>query len=213
MRSEAVGDVADTTGPAPEHVDQVVGVLGLAAVGESERLEHDEGSRSAHGDAAADGFSLQRVAVQGDFVAFVEGEFQSGGYESAKVAFKVVDAAARDSTWDRWEQEVDGDAEAGKLPALRCRVTVFVVVGREALLAQAMTDLGVLLIVEEANCQPDVEVVSAGMHVAGVRVRADLLVDEQIGDQAADDAQLAHQCSECHRDGQAYRPDLLSLLG
>jgi hypothetical protein len=32
--SEAVGDVADAAGPAPEHVDQIVGVLRLAAVGE-----------------------------------------------------------------------------------------------------------------------------------------------------------------------------------
>jgi hypothetical protein len=50
------------------------------------------------------------------------------------------------------------------------------------------------------------------MHIAGVRVRADLLVDEQAGDQAADDAPLAHQRTECHRNGQAYRLDLLSLL-
>ena len=62
------------------------------------------------------------------------------------------------------------------------------------------------------NAQPDIEVVSARMHIVGVRVRADLLVDEQAGDQAADDAQLAHQCTECHRDGQAYRLDLLGLL-
>jgi hypothetical protein len=49
------------------------------------------------------------------------------------------------------------------------------------------------------------------MPIAGVRVRAGLLVDEQAGDQAADDAQVAHQGSERHRDGQAYRLDLLSL--
>src|ERR1022692_997809 len=124
---EADGDVADAVWPAPEHVDQVVGVLRLASVRECEGLEDGEGSRPAHGDSAANGFSLQRVAGQGDFVTFVEGEFQSGGDECAEVAFKVVDAAARESAWDRWQQEVDGDAEAGELPALRCRAAVFVV--------------------------------------------------------------------------------------
>ena len=36
---KTVGDVIDTTGPSPDDVDQVVGVLRFAAVGEGKRLE------------------------------------------------------------------------------------------------------------------------------------------------------------------------------
>ena len=111
VRSEAIGDAVGPPGPAPEHVDKVVGVLRLAAVGECERLEDDEGSRSAHGNAAAHDFPRQCVTVQDDFVAFIEREFQSGCYESTKVALKVVDPATSDSAWDRRQQEVDCHAE------------------------------------------------------------------------------------------------------
>jgi hypothetical protein len=145
-------------------------------------------------------------------VAFVKGEFQSGCDEGAEVAFELVDAASLGGAGDRRQQEVNGDAETGKLPALGSRVAAFVLVGREALLTQAVADLGVLLIVEKANGQPDVEVVCTGMQITRVRVRADLQVDQQVRDQAANDAQLPHQRPEGHRDGQARRLDQLSFL-
>ena len=111
-------------------------------------------------------------------MAFIEGKFQPGCYESTKVAFKVVDAATRDSAWDRWQQEVDCDAEVRELPALRREVAVFVVVGREALLAQAATDLGVLLIVEQPNCQPNIEIV--GNAAEEVAILLAMSVSEQM---------------------------------
>jgi len=69
---------------------------------------------------------------------------------------------------------------------------------------EAVAYLRVLLVVEQADGQPDIEVVGAGMGVAGDRVRADPLVDQKAGHQASDDAQVIHQRAERHRDGQAH---------
>jgi hypothetical protein len=54
------------------------------------------------------------------------------------------------------------------------------------------------------DVKPDnVEVVGVSMQVSCVGIWADMATDEQVGDQAADDAQLVHQRPERHRDGQA----------
>jgi hypothetical protein len=146
-------------------------------------------------------------------MSFIECEFQAGCDESTKVPFEVVDAPSPGGAWNGWQQEIDRDAAARKLPALGCRIAAFIVIRPEALLPQAVADLGVLLLVEQADGQANIEVVGTWMHVAGVWIGADLLVDQEVGDQATDDAQIIHQRAECHRHGQAGRLDLLRLLG
>src|ERR1700677_509444 len=87
--------------PAAEHVGQVVGILGLAAIGEGERLETDECARAADGDCTAYCFAGQGIAIDVDLVAFVEGQLQPRCDERAEVAFQVVDTTAAVCSRDR----------------------------------------------------------------------------------------------------------------
>jgi len=45
---------------------------------------------AADGDHAADAFALERVAVEFDVDALVEGQLQAGGDQGAEVAFEVL---------------------------------------------------------------------------------------------------------------------------
>ncbi len=54
-----VGDVGNAVWPVAQHVNDVVGALRLAVVGECESLKHDQGAGSADGDDAADMLALR----------------------------------------------------------------------------------------------------------------------------------------------------------
>lgn len=174
--------------PAAHHIDEVVGVLGLAAVGEREGLEYDERGRAADRDHAVRLLALQGEAFDRDFLSLLEGQLEAGRDERAEVALQGLYLTTLFRSWNGWHEEVDRDFEIVEPPALRRRISAVVDVRFEALLAQSPADLAVLLVVEQGDGKADVEVVGPAMALSGLGVPSDLMVDEQAWDQAADDA-------------------------
>lgn len=68
---ETLDYVRNASGPAPQHVDEVEGVLRLGAVSEGERLEDDESGRAADRHRPLHLLSLQGVTGDLDLLALV----------------------------------------------------------------------------------------------------------------------------------------------
>lgn len=158
VAGDTVGDVGNAVWPVAQHVNDVVGVLRLAAVGEGESLEHDQGAGSADRDDAADLLAPESVAVDLDQLALQEGELQAGGDQGAEVVLERLHAAALLGARDGRHEEIDSDVELAESPTLGCGVTVVVDVGFEVLLAQTPGDLAVLLLVEQGDREANIEV-------------------------------------------------------
>jgi hypothetical protein len=105
------------------------------------------------------------VAVEVDLDALVERELETRGDKRAEIRLQRFHATRLVLVGGRRHQEIDGDVEVAHAPALERRVVVGVRVGLEALGVQPGAQLGVTLVVEQGEHEPDVEVIGARVPV------------------------------------------------
>jgi hypothetical protein len=111
------------------------------------------------------------VTVDLDLDPFLERELEPIGDERREIWLEVLQPSLLLELWGRGNQEVDSYLQIFELPRLPDGVAFFVLFWVKALPDQPLMQLGVALLIQDRNGEPDIEVVGSRVKAPSVATR------------------------------------------